>query len=435
MKLFVFICTFLFALQAFSFSYAENGGLTLQEAIRIGLENNPDYNQTIHEEKASNERVNQARSIYLPSLNLQASGGYSNVDTPLLEGETAERQSVALTMTQRLFDGFESTNLINRQEALNASSKKQVDSIKESLGVEIAFNYINILRFRDFMEKVNENVDVHYEIYEKIKRNVDAGALTKADLYQVDARLSRAKSTRENIRRDLIEAEATFKRLTGFAIHEKLSDPELDSSILTSDLETFIADAMQNNPSIESLIAERDAAQYSMEASEGKYFPTVDLQLQRSQGKNLNGVEGSEKRDAALVSMSWDLYTGGSDTAEMRERTYQYYQARDRVEAALRVLENDIRTTWATRVSSSYRAEELYKQINANEKVVQAYQDQFRLSRRTLIDVLDAQNELFVSKINYVDALYSTLFSSLRLLQFRGSLIRDIGVYEINDSR
>ena len=434
MKFFVFICAFTLMVQAYTFSFAENGTLTLQEAIRIALENNPNYSQTLNQEKASDARVTQAKSFYLPSVSLQASGGYSNVDTPLIEEETTDSQNIAVTMTQRLFDGFESSNLIDEQKALNTSSERQVENVQETLGVEVAFNYINILRFKDFMEKVNENVKVHYDIYEKIKRNVDAGALTKADLYQVEARLSRAKSTRENIRRDLIDAQATFKRLAGFDAQGVLEKPELAASILTEDLNTFIDDSVQNNPNIKSLMADRDASKFSMDASSGKYYPTVDLQLQRSQGKNLNGIEGSEKRDSALITMNWDLYTGGSDTARVKEKTYQYYEAQDRLEAGVRALENDIRSTWATRVSAGYRAEELLAQIDANGKVVQAYQDQFKLSRRTLIDVLDAQNELFVSKINYVDAVYSALFSSLRLLQFRGSLLHDIGVYDANRS-
>ena len=97
MKFFVFICAFTLMVQAYTFSFAENGTLTLQEAIRIALENNPNYSQTLNQEKASDARVTQAKSFYLPSVSLQASSGYSNVDTPLIEEET---QTVKILLSQ-----------------------------------------------------------------------------------------------------------------------------------------------------------------------------------------------------------------------------------------------------------------------------------------------------------------------------------------------
>ena len=106
-----------------------------------------------------------------------------------------------------------------------------------------------------------------------------------------------------------------------------------------------------------------------------------------------------------------------------REHVYRHAQiAESKVDTA-RTLENDVRQTWASMVSAGERAEEFTAQAVANEKVVAAYKDQFELDRRTLLDVLDSQNELFVSRSNAVNAEYLEMLAVYRLLALQGRLL------------
>jgi adhesin transport system outer membrane protein len=125
---------------------------------------------------------------------------------------------------------------------------------------------------------------------------------------------------------------------------------------------------------------------------------------------------------------NWNIYRGGIDSALRREHVYRHAQAKEsRVEAA-RQVEDDVRQTWAAMVASGERANEFATQAVANEKVVRDYKDQFELDRRTLLDVLDSQNELFVSRSNAVNAEYLEMLSVYRLLSLQGKLMTTLGV-------
>jgi len=140
------------------------------------------------------------------------------------------------------------------------------------------------------------------------------------------------------------------------------------------------------------------------------------------------GQEDSDKSASAQLVMNWNVYRGGIDTALRREHIYRHAQAKESRTEAARTLENDVRQTWAAMVSAGERVNEFAAQAVANEKVVAAYKDQFELDRRTLLDVLDSQNELFVSRSNAVNAEYLEMLAVYRLLSLQGKLLPTLGV-------
>ncbi|MDY0009231.1 MAG: TolC family protein, partial [Bdellovibrionales bacterium] len=141
-----------------------------------------------------------------------------------------------------------------------------------------------------------------------------------------------------------------------------------------------------------------------------------------------DGVEGSENRQSVLAVMRWNLYRGGGDQARQREFMYRHAVAKERRAEAARGVEKNVRDTWAGMIASAERAQQFLEQANANEKVVSVYLDQFSLDRRTLLDVLDSQNELFVSRSSHVNALYTEMFAVFRILALEGQLLNTLGV-------
>jgi adhesin transport system outer membrane protein len=126
--------------------------------------------------------------------------------------------------------------------------------------------------------------------------------------------------------------------------------------------------------------------------------------------------------------MNWNLYRGGGDVARVREFKHRHQQTKEERAATARQIEDDVRQTWASMVSAGERAKEFANQAAANGEVVRAYKDQFSLDRRTLLDVLDSQNELFVSRSNTINAEFLEIFSVFRLLAMKGQLLPTLGV-------
>ena len=126
--------------------------------------------------------------------------------------------------------------------------------------------------------------------------------------------------------------------------------------------------------------------------------------------------------------MNWNLYRGGADVARTKELVYRTAEAKERRAQTARSIEDEVRRTWASRDAARDRAIQFRAQAAANRQVVSAYLDQFNLSRRTLLDVLDAQNELIVSRSNMINNEYLEMFAIYRLLAVRGDLMGIIGV-------
>ena len=129
-----------------------------------------------------------------------------------------------------------------------------------------------------------------------------------------------------------------------------------------------------------------------------------------------------------MLVANWNLYRGGGDEARIREHVYRHAQSKNDRNDVARSVESDVRQTWANMMAAGERSEAFRQQAEANAMVVQAYKDQFNLDRRTLLDVLDSQNEWFVSRSNAINNSYLEMFAVYRLLALRGSLLPAMGV-------
>jgi adhesin transport system outer membrane protein len=192
--------------------------------------------------------------------------------------------------------------------------------------------------------------------------------------------------------------------------------------------------SLYQSPTIHIADADLQVAHQEYEATQSSFYPKVDLQLQGQDGENLSALEGQSKNASALVIMNWNLYRGGADTAKRREFIHREGQAKEQRAKTARGIEEDVRKTWASMVSSEERAKEFAAQADSNVEVVKAYKDQFDLNRRTLLDVLDSQNELFVSRANAVNARYLEMFAVYRLLALKGELLKTLSVQPPRES-
>lgn len=185
---------------------------------------------------------------------------------------------------------------------------------------------------------------------------------------------------------------------------------------------------LHKSPTIDIYEADIEVAHAEFEGSKSTMYPQVDLQLNAREGKDLNGVRGRDTSASALMVVNWNLYRGGGDTARVREHINREAQAKEQRDKVAREVANDVRQTWARMITAGERARQFAAQADANAEVTKAYKDQFDLNRRTLLDVLDAQNEWFVSRSNTVNAEYLEIFAIYRLLALEGELLQALNV-------
>lgn len=413
-------------------SAQDNEVRTLRDALAVGVSTNPEYGVVSASRRATDEELEQGEALFLPSVDVNGDFGFEYTDDPSTRssGDDTEeliRKEVGVTLTQMLFDGYEAHYEVQRQQARVISSAQRVRETAELVGLSIVESYLEVLRQRQLLLIARENVSDHLNILGQIEDGVSAGRSTRADAEQAKARLASARATESSTREGLRVAESNYILEVGDPAGE-IEMPTIPFDVLSQDLDTEVLKTLSHSPTLDIFTADIEVAYAEAQATKSTQYPQFDLQLNARTGHDLGGTEGRDTSASALVVMNWNLYRGGADLARQREFVHRHQQSKESRTEAARAVENDVRQTWASMISSGERAVQFAAQADANTEVVKAYKDQFSLDRRTLLDVLDAQNELFVSRSNTVDSEFLETLAVYRLLALKGKLLPTLGV-------
>lgn len=407
----------------------EDGDLTLQDAVSKGILTNPQFGLIEADRDATKEEHSQAKALYLPSIDFLGEAGWerSNSNARGIDDENLFRKRASLTLTQMLFDGFAAKSEVARQKYRVESTMNRTAEIAEFIGLDIVEAYLEVLRQRDLLAIARANVDDHTRILDTIETGASGGTVTEGDVQQALARTAQARATVSSIEQDLREAESLFIQKAG-DMPGDMKFPDIPRDKLPANVEEAVRLAVTNSPTLNVFESDIKVAQEEYNASGSTLYPQVDLVANAQLGEDLDGVQGHDDSQSVLAVMNWNLYRGGADHARQREFMYRHAKAKEARATAARQVEKDMRDTWAGMQSASARAQQFLEQATANEKVVGVYLDQFSLDRRTLLDVLDSQNELFVSRSSHVNALYTEMFAVFRVLALEGRLLNTLNV-------
>jgi outer membrane protein, adhesin transport system len=407
--------------------------MTLKQSVGIGVNTNPEHGVVANNRRATDEELRQAKGLYLPSIDTRFDTGYEHTRNAITEAgigsdsENMWRANAGITLTQMLFDGFAAKYENLRQQARVLSAAHRVREAAELNGLAVVEDYLEVMRQRELLKIARENVAQHTGILDQIRDATESGKTTQADHQQAAARLAASRAEEENVRQALRNAEADYIRDVGQQ-PEDLVMPLLPAGSLERDVEQEVRESLSGSPTVKIYEADMKVAHQEYEATQAPFYPRLDLQLQAQDGHNVNALEGQSRNASALVVANWNLYRGGIDTAKRREYISREAQAKEQRAKVARSIEDDVRKSWAGMVAARERKEEFVAQAANNEAVVKAYKDQFDLNRRTLLDVLDSQNELFVSRANAINAQYLEMFAVYRLLALKGDLLKTLDV-------
>jgi len=407
---------------------------TLRDAVAVGVATNPEYGMVAASRRATDEELNQGQALFLPSIDLSGDAGFEHSDDPSTragtDGDDEEdmfRRQIGVTLTQMLFDGWETHYEVQRQKARVVSSSERVRETAELTGLSIVESYLEILRRRQLLLITRENVADHIKILEQIKDSIEAGRSTKADGEQAKARLASARATEASSLEALRAAEASYREVVGDPAGE-LKLPVVPYELLEEDVDQQAMMSLAKSPTLDIYEADIEVAYAEAQQTKSTQYPQFDVQVNARTGEDLGGTEGEDTSASALLVLNWNLYRGGADKAREREFVHRHQQAKEHRTEAARAVEKDVRQTWASMVAAGQRASEYAAQAAANTEVVKAYKDQFNVDRRTLLDVLDSQNELFVSRSNTVNSEFLEMLAAYRLIALKGDLLPSLAI-------
>ena len=400
-------------------------GQTLEQAVSITLATNPELKSAFNEYQSSLKQADAAEGAYLPSLDLDAGIGYEGLNPAESAGRedtNLTRREATLRLTQLLWDGNATLNNIDRTAAEAESIRFQLLADASDMALRVTNIYLDAVKSTEVLALSESNLAVHKNIYKDIKKRADSGIGSIADVSQVEARIAKAHGNLLAAQNNLIDTHTQFMRVVGQR-PLGLIYPRADESKLPLSLENAIEEAYQNHPVLQISIADVDAARFQYDQSKGNYYPTFSIEASQSWRDDVAGYIGASDETLAMLRMRYNLYNGGSDSDLADRAAYQLNKAKDLRDAAYRQVLEGLRLSWSALDLTLQQKYFLADHVDSSSETVIAYAKQYKIGKRTLLDLLNTENELFEARKGYLDANYAEQYAKYRIMNATGNLL------------
>jgi adhesin transport system outer membrane protein len=396
---------------------------SLEEAVRAGMAN-PEVREAAANRRAVAHDLREARALYYPTLDLRGDVGPEWFDTPTSTSDDhwLWRRSASVLVRQRLFDGFGTENEVERQRSRVSSAASRVIERAEFLALDVVQAYLDVMRQIDLVGYAEDNVQAHTATLRDVQSRVRAGRSGVGDQRQAESRLAQAQADLVEAQRRLDDSRAAYVRLVG-AEPADLSRPAVPGGTVAPTLEEALERARHRNPSVTVALRDIDTADAEVLVTEAPWWPRLDLEITGTQAHNIDGLQGDNDSFSALIVARWNLYAGGGDTARRAGAIERAAEAREAMKRIAIQAYEETRRSWSAMVRQRQQVEVLRDRLRGAEGVLAAYRQQFDVGQRDLLDVLDAQQDVFIARTNLTTAEFSELFANYRLLAVTGDLL------------
>jgi len=403
--------------------------ITVQKSVIDTLRYAPRLEMIKHNREAVGHDLDKSKGRWYPKLDIRGGYGtdsYDQENNPD-DSDWDSRSEVSAILSQRLYDGGEGFSQIRLDERRAASLDYRVFDNAESLALDAVIANMEVYRQRELLFLAEENAKAHRDILGSLQEREEAGAGSVADVKQTQARLAMAQASIEKTRTALQAALNEYQRLTG-VLPGKIAMAPYPQNLIPASLDEMTAQAIGNNPKINAAGEDVNAETERINIAKANYHPYVYAELSSSYSEGVENQDYWERTDAAMIRFNWNLFNGGSDVAAHKATKARKRQAQaDKYDLTLAV-ENETKTTWAQYKSSLSEVKEYTQAVQYNRDTKGIYLEQFGVAQRSLLDVLDSENEVFQSSSQLVTSSVNEQIAAYKLLALSGNLITALGV-------
>ncbi|WP_289141272.1 TolC family outer membrane protein [uncultured Pseudomonas sp.] len=405
---------------------------TLPQAMQQALDVHPEIQAGVNARIAADYQLRAAKGGYLPRVDLNAGYGREGTDSSSTRArgghwDTLNRGESSLRLQQMVFDGFATSSEVGRQQATVNSRAFSLLGTSERTALTVAQVYLDVLTRREFVRLAENNLRNHERIYDQIKLRTQRGVGSGADLDQAEARLAQARNNVITEQTNLADAQTNYLSAVGQEA-DQLERPPSFMAMLPADLNEARRQMLDNSPILRSAESDIAAAEKQYEAAKSSFYPRFDAELGRNADNNIDGDASHNNGWEAMLRMRFNLYAGGSNKAELESKSYQSNQALDIRNNALRQLNEELGLAWNAMNNANAQVPIAQQYVDHSSKVRGAYQKQFSLGERTLLDLLDSENELFTASRRLEEIKNVQLFTQYRIKATMGELLKSQGV-------
>lgn len=373
--------------------------------------------------------INKIRAGLLPTVTATADIGPEIIDSPTQRDKgtqknwTRTRQVATLTVTQSLFDGFAIASNSNTARLNKSISQITLEGTRQNVLFEGIAAYIDVLRQTRLIELARSNEETIQSQLELEDERVQRGSGIAVDVLQAKSRLQLAKERRVNFEGARQDAISRFTQVYDHAPDiQAMMDPIPPIVLVPSTLEEALDIAMGENPAVSNSDVTIEVARERRRLIKSEFMPTLDVVGKANFEKNKNATLGIRRDFSVLLQATWDLFTGLSTNASLSQAAYDLGASKDnRTYVSRKVLEQ-VKLSWQALLTLRYRLELLENAANIAAEVFDSRKKLREAGKETVINVLDAESEIFNAQINFAAASYDERVAIYQLLLAMGRL-------------
>jgi len=406
-------------------------GLTLKQSVISVLNNNPIVKERLRNYRATQQDLNIAESEYYPKLDFRATAGYNSAGKLYDHVRNIDytNYTTTLTLTQNIFNGFGTMYKVDYQEARILAAAYHYIEKSNDISFKMVNAYINVLSSHELLNVAKENIKIIDDIYKNVQDLYKAGLTTESEVKKIQSALALSHTNYTVQQNNTRDKDYNFRRILGrLPDFSKMSKPGFNISLPKS-LESAASYAITHNPSL--LVARYDikGAEALRKQKKKNYFPKIDLEVsQRYNDAHIdtNGFDQPDDRFTARIVFNYNFYNGGADKAEIQKNTSKVNQEVEIKRDLQRQVIEGMDLSWDACIMINKQLKSLKDYYKYSKQTLKLYQQEYDLGRRTLLDLLSAQNDLISSKKQIITAKYQLLFAKYRILDAMGSMVSEI---------
>ncbi len=410
---------------------------TLNQELKVLLSTHPQLHAASKAVNSAKSARTEAFSGFLPQVTLSGDYGYEYTDSPARRANPGDaldttRNSVTLTVTENLFDGFRDSANVDLAAVNQNIASDNLESVSQTLLFQGTTAFLNVIRSSRLVQLAREDeVTIQRQLKLENER-VRKGSGIGVDVLLAKSRLQVSKERRVAFEGRLRQSMDTYLKLFGkMADPEALVDPIPPLDILPANVNEAISIALKTNPRLKSASRNIDAAEHRRRAAEADLYPRIDLVAKGNHENDVDGVVGRRTDYSVLLEARWDLFSGFRTRSRIDQAEIAQAISRDDLSDNNRSVIEETRLAWDALSTTKERVSLLGNAVTIASEVFEAREKLRRAGKESVINVLDAQQELNRARINFTEANYDARTAAYRLLLAMGRMtVKDMGLSE-----
>ncbi|MEI8187253.1 MAG: TolC family outer membrane protein [Chlorobiaceae bacterium] len=405
--------------------------VTVRDAVEKALNTNPEIKIRFHAFRDVYNEGAVAKGGFLPKVNVSAGAGRDWLRSDYPGNQDYWQRSVKLELSQMLFDGFYTRSQVGQlKNSAQARYFEFMDAV-QNIGLESFKAYTDVLRCREMVCLSKRNYDYHLKISDQITRRVHAGVGAGVDMDQITARVALAKSNYMTELSNLHEVCDRYQRYVGDLPEENMQEVLLPDDGIPGNVGDAIKEAYQYNAGFLSTMSDIKSAKYAVKMQESKFYPRLDFKASNSISWDPYadiGIYGRQNLGVVELALTYNIFNGGSDAASLHQYREKMYRAIDSKDKAATDLRQLVSTAFNDKQTITQQMKYFDQHRKSLESVRLGYQDQFNIGKRSLLDLLDTENEYYQAQRAYFTGFFDLKIANARTLAGMGKLLSTIGV-------